>query len=316
MSTTSPLFRRILVATDEGIAGATAARVGRRIVEREGGNLLLLHVESERTSLSRVLTDTASLRQHAEEVCESGHPSQYRVEYGSPVDNIAAIATQEGASLIVLAHHHRGLLDGMRHPSVTARVFARAPVPLLIWPDDLDGDAYDDLLSLPNSVVLVPLDGSAEAEQALPLAVEFAKRHGCLLLLARVLVPLPLGIAGRAYYVEPPATEVESKEAREYLSATRKRLADETGLVVQSLVLSGPVAEEIGRVLSAHDGSLIVMTTHGRTGFGKLFFGSVASDMIDQAHVPLIIVPRIAIERASEAVATDQGMIKGAPAST
>jgi nucleotide-binding universal stress UspA family protein len=316
MSTTSPLFRRILVATDEGVAGATAARVGRRIVEREGGNLLLLHVESVHSPLSDVLADTASLRQRSDEVRDGGHPSYYRLEYGNPAENIAVIAAAEDASLIVLAHHHRGLIEGMRHPSVTARMFSRAPVPMLIWPDELDGDVYDDLLSLPNSVVLVPLDGSAEAEQALPLAVEFAKRHGCTILLARVVIPLPLGMAGGGFYVAPETTDIENKEAREYLRGTRRRLAEETGLVVQSLLLGGAAAEEIGRALLGHDGSLIVMTTHGRTGLGKLFFGSVALDMIDQAHVPVIVVPPIAIERAGEAVAPDQVVAKASPATT
>ena len=76
--------------------------------------------------------------------------------------------------------------------------------------------------SSPNAVVLVPLDGGTEAEHALPTAIELAKRSGCVLLLARVLEPLPLGMAGRPYYVEPVSMRGENQQSRDYLGTMRE----------------------------------------------------------------------------------------------
>lgn len=316
MSTSSGLFNRILVATDESAAGATATAVGRRIAAREGGTLLLLRVESDSADLPKVFSDTALLKQQSSEISESGIHSYYRVEYGNPAENIAVVAAEEAASLILLAHRHRGLLDGMLHPSVSARLLPRAPVPLLIWPDESPAESFDDFLTLPNSVVLVPLDGSIEAERALPLAAEIAKRSGCVLLLTRVLEPLPLGMAGGPYYTQPVPTEEENQDARAYLGATRKRLAVETGLIVQSLLLEGNATSEIGKALLGHEGSLAVMTTHGRTGFGKLVLGSVAASLIDRARVPLLVVPPLVVQRATAAVTTEQRETNEAPVAT
>ncbi len=314
MSTPFALFHCILIATDDSAAGVAAAALGRRIAEREGSTLFLLHVESERTPLPQVFADTASLRQQSSDMREAGVHAYYRMEYGNPAENIAVVAAEESASLILLAHRHRGLLDGLLHPSVSAKLFSRAPVPLLIWPDDSTADRYDELLKLPNAVVLVPLDGSTEAEHALPTAIELAKRSGCVLLLARVLEPLPLGMAGGPYYVEPVSMRGENQQSRDYLSTMRKRLTQETGLIVQSLLLEGDAAGEIGKALAGHGGSLVVMTTHGRTGLGKLVLGSVATGLIDQSPVPLLVVPPLVVQRATETVEADQREAKAFPA--
>ena len=72
MSTPFALFHRILIATDDSAAGVAAAALGRRIAEREGSTLFLLHVESERTPLPQVFADTASLRQQSSDMREAG----------------------------------------------------------------------------------------------------------------------------------------------------------------------------------------------------------------------------------------------------
>ena len=314
MSTSSTLFDRILVPTDGSAAGAAAREVARRICERESGRLVLLRVESEHAPLEHVLADTASLARESSDLRDDGVASYYRVEYGSAADNIAVVAAEENASLIVLAHQHRGFLQGMRHPSVTARMFSRATAPLLIWPEGQPPDAYDDFLKLPGAVVLVPLDGSAEAERALPLAIQLARKYERILLLARVLVPLPIIAATGPAYVDPEQLERDNAEAREYLSATRQRLTKDTGLTVQSLLLEGDVAVEVGKALASHKGSLVVMTTHGRTGLGKLFLGSVATSLIDCASVPLLVLPPLMVERATEVVKANQSTVKATPA--
>jgi nucleotide-binding universal stress UspA family protein len=306
MDTTSTPFSRILVPTDGTAAGATAVEVARRLAERAGATLVLLRVESEHALLDGVLADTAALTQQTSDLRDEGIPAQYRVDFGRPAVGIAVAASEEGADLIVLAHEQRTFLQRLHHPSVTARLFSRAPALLLIWPEQQPAAAADDLLACPGAVVLVPLDGSDEAERALPLAVQFARRYDRILLLARVVAPLPLAGATSPYYVPAPipveAPTRDEHEASEYLSATRQRLAAETGLTMQSLLLDGDPASAIAAAVTAHEGSLIVMTTHGRTGLSRLVVGSVAVRLIDCTPVPLLVVPPLLTERAPATV--------------
>jgi nucleotide-binding universal stress UspA family protein len=297
-ATPTALFKRILVPTDGAEAGDIAIAVARRLTWRGSAELVLLRVESSHAPDDAARADTSSLVARTDDLRDDGITAHYRITFGAPADAIADTATLEDADLIVLAHHQRRLLEGLRHPSVTARLFSRAATPLLIWPEQLPADAAADLLAPPSAVVLVPLDGSAEAEAALPLAVRLARSYDRVLLLARVVAPPPLAGAASPYYVPVDSSVRDEHESREYLSATRHRLAADTGLTVQSLLLDGEPADALAAATRAHEGSLLVMTTHGRTGLGRLFLGSVAARLLDRAPVPLLVIPPLLVARA------------------
>jgi nucleotide-binding universal stress UspA family protein len=312
-ATSTPLFKRILVPTDGAEAGDTAIAVAQHLVGSGSAELVLLRVESDHAPDGAVREDTTSLVARTDDLRDDGITAHYRVTFGAPADAIADTATLEDADLIVLAHHHRGLLEGLHHPSVTARLFSRASAPLLIWPEQQPADTAADLLAQPTAVVLVPLDGSEEAERALPLAIQLARRYDRILLLARVVAPLPLTGAAGPYYLPVDSSARDEQEAREYLSATRHRLTAETGLTVQSLLLDGDPADALAEATLAHAGGLIVMTTHGRTGLGRLFLGSVAARLIDRAPVPLLVIPPLLATRAEAPETAPATLKKTAP---
>ncbi|MFN8474017.1 MAG: universal stress protein [Anaerolineae bacterium] len=122
--------------------------------------------------------------------------------------------------------------------------------------------------------ILVPLDGSALGEGALPTAVFLAQRMGARVLLARV--------AGDD---SPRAAH----EAEHYLDGVRTRIAD--GAAVDLVVPHGTAARGILDAVAAHDAGLVVMTTHGRTGLRRLVFGSVAEKILAASPVPVWLVP-------------------------
>jgi nucleotide-binding universal stress UspA family protein len=127
--------------------------------------------------------------------------------------------------------------------------------------------------------ILVPLDGSKLSEQALPLAQRLAKATGARLELVRVHSPA----TARDVYIEAMAGETapDSETAAEesdylYQHATAARAE---GLVANTSLLEGPVAQAIGRRVRA-TADLVVMTTHGRGPFSRLWLGSVADELL------------------------------------
>lgn len=132
------------------------------------------------------------------------------------------------------------------------------------------------------STILVPLDGSALAEQALPFAERVARAARARVILTRV-VPAYSGAA----------TSVEGGEAlaaRENLEkiASRLRRAE---ISVAVTVPEGDAAGQTVGAIAALGVDLIVMSTHGRSGIGRWLYGSVADAVIRLANVPVMLVP-------------------------
>jgi len=73
-------------------------------------------------------------------------------------------------------------------------------------------------------------------------------------------------------------------------SMTAFTAAQFTGLAVRGLVRAGYPAEEILRAAAENHADLIVMGTHGRTGFDRMLFGSVAEKVVTAADCPVLTV--------------------------
>jgi nucleotide-binding universal stress UspA family protein len=133
--------------------------------------------------------------------------------------------------------------------------------------------------------ILVPLDGSALAESALPKAVELAEAYGASLTLLR---------AAEAHVFpggDPVAAQVNVvREAEEYLEQVKDRL-ERSG--VENITMSvwyGEPAPSIVEAAKFNTVGMIVMTTHGRSGFGRLLLGSVAESVLRGTSAPVLIL--------------------------
>lgn len=135
------------------------------------------------------------------------------------------------------------------------------------------------------TTIVVPLDTSELAEQALAHAAEIARRCGAHVELLTV-IPASLedviedGAARDAW-------DPRKLEAEEYLAAVSGRLSAE-GISVSTSVRRGDVAEEI--IEHADHCDLIVMSTHGRSGLGRWVYGSIADRTLRHAGVPILLV--------------------------
>lgn len=146
--------------------------------------------------------------------------------------------------------------------------------------------------------IVVPLDGSELAERALPYAAEFAKALGARLLLVTVWEgadeTLELVLKGVAEELFSTA----EKKFEEYLFGVAKRIKD---VPVDAEVLAGHPADEIVRLVEERDVEMLVLSSHGRSGLGRFWFGSVGSRLIRRAGVPrLVIGPEVLAQTAQE----------------
>lgn len=284
------MFKRILFADDGSgrIEGAFSAATA--LAAREHAQLILVHVSPEDAPVQGEMEISANLRSRVEALREAGLQAESHMKFGHPAEKLADTALASNADLLVISPQHHSILQSLRHPSVTARIIGQATVPVLIWPQQLPGTAFDDLLTKPTAEVIVPLDGSKEAERALPMAQALARAYGQLLLLVRVIAPAPIVGTGIPYPIEIHTQEDDARNARHYLHDLRRRIAT-TELTVESMVLTGDPSTELAHLAAEHHGSLVVMTTHGRGRVARLLLGSVATELLRQAETPLVIIP-------------------------
>lgn len=139
--------------------------------------------------------------------------------------------------------------------------------------------------------ILHPSDFSSASAAAFARAVAMAKANRAQLLLVHVLAP-SVPIAGEGY-MSPKVYEDLEASARAYgqkrLSALQAK-ARKAGVKAVTLLLDGVAHERIARAAKSKKADLIVIGTHGRTGFAKFFLGSVASRVVAAAPCPVLTV--------------------------
>lgn len=136
----------------------------------------------------------------------------------------------------------------------------------------------------PNKI-LVPLDGSEMAEAALAPALELAQAGSPLLILMRAanarVLPGSDVIGAQILAV---------REAEEYLTALKEKLEKQGAGRIETHVWYGPAAPAIVEAAKIQKADVIVMSTHGRSGLGRIIFGSVAESVLRGTHVPIFLI--------------------------
>jgi nucleotide-binding universal stress UspA family protein len=139
--------------------------------------------------------------------------------------------------------------------------------------------------------ILVPLDGSKRAERILPHVEALAHKFGAKLVLLQIIEPLIVGVspydAGSLFVAEE--IDRRTQEATAYLTALQGLLREQK-LEAQILVKYGPIASSILEVADQENVDLIAVASHGRTGLSRVFYGSVASGILNRADRPLLVV--------------------------
>src|SRR5918997_3174275 len=140
--------------------------------------------------------------------------------------------------------------------------------------------------------ILLPTDFSDCARHAVPFAAQLARLMGARVLCLHVVEPVAPAV-GWTPIAEPlPVADVGEK-LEDSAAAELPRFArceEFEGLDVEDVIARGEAASEIVRVARERDADLIVISSHGRTGLGRILFGSTAESVVRHAQCPVLVV--------------------------
>jgi nucleotide-binding universal stress UspA family protein len=136
--------------------------------------------------------------------------------------------------------------------------------------------------------ILLPLDGSRLAEQAIPYAVAQAGSFGAELILCSVFEPLWATSGVSRAILEPVERRINAL-AREYLEGVAAGI-QEQNISVQVATTQGHPHHEIVRFAEANQVDLVVICTRGHSGFNRRLMGAVADRVMRGASAPVLLV--------------------------
>ena len=220
------------------------------------------------------------------------------IEGNHPATQILWEAEHDPLTLMIAmtTHGRRGIQHWL-FGSVAAEVVQVTPRPLLL----LRPQESDRSFSVPNfkaaqyQNIIVPLDASAFAEQALDQASELASAMDATLHMISIvphphMLPIHIHKEKESQALMGAVLHQTELERRTHYLTQKAESFREQGIRVQTDVASGHPAEEILRFSAQHKQTLLVMTTHGRSGLRRILLGSVAMKVVQEAHVPVLLV--------------------------
>ncbi|MCL4692906.1 MAG: universal stress protein [Candidatus Hydrogenedentes bacterium] len=235
-----------------------------------------------------------SMREHAssrlttlaEEAEGQGVRSEQHIVVGNAPQEILRLALDKQCTLIVIATHGRSGFDHVVFGSVAERVVRQSPVPVLAikHPEHDFVEASD--LSLRIRHVLFPTDFSDFSEKGLPFAISFCREFSAKLsLLHATEIPIVL-----PEFMPDSVVSVGPEMEQAARGTLEEKKAGIPNLDVDAVSVTGVPHSEICRFAEEHGVDLIVMPTHGRSGFGHVLFGSVAEKVVRLARCPVLTI--------------------------
>lgn len=182
---------------------------------------------------------------------------------------------QNPEALFCLATHARSAIGDVLIGSVASEVLHQAKRPVVLTGPQFSADWQG-----PIETVMVCLDGSETAESILAPAAELAVQTGAHLMLLQVIDPR----SGNA------VLNADVSESG-YLQSQASELRAKYHVSADWDVLHGAnPARAIAQYVASYPNAMIAMTTHGRTGFKKLGYGSVMRDLLHRVHCPVYVL--------------------------
>ncbi|MGI8857469.1 MAG: universal stress protein [Thermomicrobiales bacterium] len=298
------MFAHLLVPLDgSGLAETTLPYV-RALAHAygDGGRVTLLHL-IERSAPSSVhgarhLTTVpeahAYLTAIAERLRAEGIATDTHVDTNEGNETAGRIvdhAAEMRADLVVLSAHGRSGLGRWLFGSIAQKVLAVGVAPVLMVLPTAGSEPRPPTLNQ----ILLPLDGTPDAEIALPLAEQIARATGGTMHLALV-VPTVGSLSGAMSSVarfSPKVTaellESAGSDAVVYLNALASRLRV-AGIPVETSIARDDPATAILDLAKRVHADLIVMASHGRAGMGGAWAGSVSNKVLARSPGPFLLI--------------------------
>ena len=140
--------------------------------------------------------------------------------------------------------------------------------------------------------ILLPTDFSECANYALSFATAFARQAGAKIICVHVIEPI-VPTVGYTGMTEPLPIADISEQLEDSAERELPKIAECeecAGIDVEEVIVHGDAASEIVRVARERNADLIVISSHGRTGLGRILFGSTAESVVRHAPCPVLVV--------------------------
>jgi len=269
----------ILIPLDGSELAERALAPARRLLGADGEAVLVRVVEETPPSEEEDALDAAEAYLKDVRTRLEGAGARVRatlVRRGDPAEQVLAAVDESGAAFVAMGTHGRSGVARLVRGSVAERVLRHCPVPLLLVNPHAAPAATGTF-----ERILAPLDGSETAAAVLPTVARVAKAFGALVTLLRVEPFL---------YSPVPSPVLESMWEPAKVAATlepsRQRL-EEQGVEARVEARYGVESAEI--LAAAEYSDLVVMSTHGRSGLSRWWFGSVAEQVLRHCSRPLLV---------------------------
>jgi nucleotide-binding universal stress UspA family protein len=309
------MYRLVQVPLDGSSFAEHALPLAVSLAQRDGATLQVVRVHDpiadldfdRRASFEATLDSELIERSQADldatierlrEVADIGMSSA--LVKGPVAEAIAQQAAVEGADLMVMTTHARGTLGRYWFGSVADALVRQSLLPILIVrPQEAAADvSHRPLLRH----VLIPLDGSALAEQALEPALALGGESQAEYTLLRVVTPViavtpdvkSRRVSGLNTSLLRELEELHRRrqdKAAEYLEQLARRLRARSLGVHTRVVLDNQVAAAILEESLTIGADVIALTTRGQGGLKRLLLGSVADKLIRGATTPVLVCP-------------------------
>lgn len=267
--------------SDDSDLSDRVLRLGGRLLKPHGavGRGVVLHVLASPGDSSRREREVVTARNRLDDRIRDLGPQPFQLRSfvnvgGNPAEEILSTVRATDSRMIVMASHGRSGLERVVRGSVAEEVLRTAHVPLLLCnPHELRiGD------DAPFLRILVPIDGSQGSAAILPLVEELAQMHGSEVVLL---------------CVEPKALEQGTQrygQVTGFLNVYARHLSERGVAKITLRSGIGDPAEQILHGIEETRADLVAMTTHGRSGFSRLRFGSVAEEVLRKCVIPLLVL--------------------------
>jgi len=144
---------------------------------------------------------------------------------------------------------------------------------------------------LPLKKILCPTDFSEPAYEGFKIARELATQFSAEMLLVHVVSPLPLmhgGAAPTGFHIPAVLEEIQESAKNSLEKIRLEKLPDE--IKTRTFVIQGRPAHEIVQLAQQEKADIIVIATHGESGWQRFVFGSVAEKVVRNAECPVLTI--------------------------
>ena len=296
------MLRHVLVPLDGSILAEAALPAAAATAKAFDARVTLFHVVEEWAPETvhgqRHLTDAAQARAYLESVARRPlfgdrevdiHVHEARTT--NVADSIMAHADELGADLVVLCTHGQGGLKGLIFGRIALRALGRGRTPILL----VSPPATDEPPPFVCRSILVPLDGTAGHELALPTASVLARAWAATIHLV-IVVPTAATLSGHEAatgVLMPSATRVvldlAQRGAEEYVERLTQALRAD-GLSAKSYVSRGEPAVCLVDAANTVGADLVVMATHAKGALDAFWSGSLTPKLMETLRRPLLLV--------------------------